>query len=734
MTKVKACWLACLALVYSLGIAAQDLPNALLKPGEASSSEASEVRVPEAEALKADWWRFLAESNDFESRVEQLNRRLKTQISDFPAELKEKAADQRQQIIVNLQALGQLRKQPAIVPSQTSQPKESYSIESWLKLESRYRVKKREVEDEQASVEYLTKAVESAVRQYDKQMAAYINIPVTESSRAVLGIDIMLDRSALELAKERLSRQRKTLRELKAGLKALLEEKVEAEKRIVVSIGEIPELREKLLFQEKHLSQAGKLLHTARLQALEGSVQTPEDSTRYKLKEQQVISAASDEAIARLNVAIAEASIVLTSLLANSEINLSGVRDMQGRWQLLIRETGDQLTTWQAQSLREQNSSQSHLLRQPPPSASIKEMLEIRNRLSQETLLKLRKLTDLRLNVEALAELCREHLVRKEGVVVHWWASTKEIFSTVWSHTSGLLTDSLFKIGDTPVTVLGLFRVILIVTIALVVSILLRRMLAKIAEHHEGEGSALYTVGRLAHYVILLVGVMIALSSIGLDFRNLALVAGALSVGIGFGLQSIVNNFVSGLILLFERSLKVGDFVELDSGVLGVVMEINVRSTLINTNDNVDIIVPNSELVSAKVTNWTLRDATRRMRIPFGVAYGTDKERVKTAVLEAAARVPVTLTRPKKYEPQVWLVGFGDSSLDFELVVWVSQAAVKRPSGVIAAYMWEIETSLQEFDIEIPFPQRDLHIRTLFEKEGEEAEALIRPGKGIAPE
>ncbi|PSW05535.1 potassium transporter KefA [Photobacterium lipolyticum] len=291
---------------------------------------------------------------------------------------------------------------------------------------------------------------------------------------------------------------------------------------------------------------------------------------------------------------------------------------------------------------------------------------------------------------------------------------------------SGFLTGSLFKIGDTPVTILGLLRVVLIVTIALFFSSLLRRMLAKIAERNEDESSALYTIGRLGHYVILLVGMMIALSSIGLDFSNLALVAGALSVGIGFGLQSIVNNFVSGLILLFERSLKVGDFVELDSGVLGIVMEINVRSTLINTNDNVDIIVPNSELVGAKVTNWTLRDATRRMRIPFGVAYGSDKNQVKKAVLEAADRVPETLRRSKKHEPQVWLVGFGDSSLDFELVVWVSQAAVKRPAGVTAAYMWEIETSLQQYGIEIPFPQRDLHVRSLFEKKGAEAEAILR--------
>ena len=114
------------------------------------------------------------------------------------------------------------------------------------------------------------------------------------------------------------------------------------------------------------------------------------------------------------------------------------------------------------------------------------------------------------------------------------------------------------------------------------------------------------------------------------------------------------------------------------------------------------------------------------MRIPFGVAYGADKDQVKTAVLEAAERVPVTLRTPAKYEPQVWLVGIGGSSLNFELIVWVSQVAVKRPSSVAVSYLWEIETSLSQYGIEIPFPQRDLNIRSLFDKRGADACAGAR--------
>jgi len=225
------------------------------------------------------------------------------------------------------------------------------------------------------------------------------------------------------------------------------------------------------------------------------------------------------------------------------------------------------------------------------------------------------------------------------GIMVNWSGNVLESLKT---DVIAWWIEPLFQIGDTPVSAFGLVRVILIIIFASIVSAMFQRLLLRIAERKDMEGSrasALYTVGRLAHYLILLIGIIIALSSIGLDFTNLALVAGALSVGIGFGLQSIVNNFVSGLILLFEGTLKVGDFIEIESGVTGLVKGINVRSTLINTNDNVDIIVPNSVLVGNRVTNWTLREANRRIHVPFGVAYGTDKNLVKKAVLEAARRL-----------------------------------------------------------------------------------------------
>ena len=285
-----------------------------------------------------------------------------------------------------------------------------------------------------------------------------------------------------------------------------------------------------------------------------------------------------------------------------------------------------------------------------------------------------------------------------------------------------ILNLSLFHVGDASVTALGVLRVIFILVIAWWVSKITRLGLSRLSSRWKGMNpSSVYTIGRIFHYSVLALGFTIGLSTIGIDFTNFALMAGALGVGIGFGLQNIVGNFISGLIILFEKSLKIGDFVELESGVVGEVREISIRFTRITTNDNIDILVPNSEFVNGRMVNWTLDEAYRRTHIPFGVAYGTDKEKVKEAALEAANKVPFTLTGVPRREPQVWFVKFGDSSLDFELVVWLKPEAVKRPSAVQATYLWELHTALYKHGIEIPFPQQDVHLRSLFGLQDDQA-------------
>ena len=226
------------------------------------------------------------------------------------------------------------------------------------------------------------------------------------------------------------------------------------------------------------------------------------------------------------------------------------------------------------------------------------------------------------------------------------------------------------------------------------------------------EPSARETLVTITGYIGFTIALLIGLSLAGIGFQNLAIVAGALSVGIGFGLQNIVNNFGSGIILLFERPIRRGDWV-IVGGTEGFVKNINVRSTEIETWDRSDVIVPNSEFISSQVTNWTLSNAFGRVIVPVGVAYGSDTQKVKDILLEVAENNPQVMQKNNFFnipEPVVLFTAFGSSSLDFELRCFVRD--VKKRRLAQSEINFEIDRLFRENDIEIPFPQRDLHIRS----------------------
>jgi small-conductance mechanosensitive channel len=213
------------------------------------------------------------------------------------------------------------------------------------------------------------------------------------------------------------------------------------------------------------------------------------------------------------------------------------------------------------------------------------------------------------------------------------------------------------------------------------------------------------TISRLTSYAVIAVGAVIASAAAGFDISRVTIIIGALGVGVGFGLQNIVNNFVSGLILLFERPIRVGDTLDLDN-TGGVVDKIGMRATTVSTWDGAEIIVPNASLISGNVTNWTLNHNRRRMVIPVGVAYGTDAEKVAQLIVDVANNNKDVDARP---EPTCLFVGFGDSSLDFQLRAWTAETKFSRVSSDLR---FAIVRTLAEAGIEIPFPQRDLHLRT----------------------
>jgi len=276
------------------------------------------------------------------------------------------------------------------------------------------------------------------------------------------------------------------------------------------------------------------------------------------------------------------------------------------------------------------------------------------------------------------------------------------------------ITRPLFTLGSTGVSIARLMVALLLILVVWWLSRFSERAVQRLAAHRPQQVSvaSAYALGRIGRYVLLVIGIIVALTVAGFDISSLTVVGGGLGIGLGLGLQTLFSNFVSGIVLLLDRSLKVGDFVDLQSGVRGTVVEIAIRYTRVSTNDAVDVLVPNSEFVNGRVTNWTFHDANRRVHIPFGVAYGSDKAQVREAGMAAAKGINGIINDEASRAPEVWLVAFGDSSLNFELVFWVTQPLAASPGGTNARVLWALEDELRARNIEMPFPQRDLHFRS----------------------
>lgn len=270
-----------------------------------------------------------------------------------------------------------------------------------------------------------------------------------------------------------------------------------------------------------------------------------------------------------------------------------------------------------------------------------------------------------------------------------------------------LLQVQLFTLQDNPVTFLKLIIFLLLLFgFSFMASVVKRTLNNRILPRFIKDSGLQYTLARMSQYILVVIGIFISFQFLGINMTGLAVIFGFLSVGIGFGLQNVTSNFISGLIVLFERPISVGDRVSV-SDIEGDIEEINIRSTTVKTLDNISIIVPNSEFVSRNVINFSHGDTTYRLSIDVGVSYSSDLDKVLKALNEVAEESEDVLKYP---EHDVHLRSFGDSSWDMKLLVWVPD--VKKRYKVQNDLNQTIVRKFAEYDIEIPFPQRDLHVRS----------------------
>ncbi len=677
------------------------------------AEEDPEPKVPEISSLQGNWWAYF-EGATVESgpRIETFLDGLRTEIAALAPQNQASAQSTLEAVRDNFNAYLALLGSSELKPEELPEPAAGYAIEDLLRLAAVSREAEAAAADEQAAVDREQRIFDSLTRRRVAAFKSYVDAQAGDE-RWLAGMRLLLARSSLAISERRRELLQQSYERARAYADATAEHVEIAMGRLTaVDDADVrKKLEQGIALLEAAVASGEGQLRAAQIAASGLDLDTSQGRSQQQLRQQQLISAEIALRLTEVELAQSQAKRWWTELYLGTATADDALEEMLLSWSELARNTEQQAPEWQRATENELLAVQS--ANRDGLDRTSRRLLDQRLDTAQETLAEAARLGSEIADLKLLTQVVETAVSDRGGAIESWLTGTSRQLKKLYQRITDLGEVGLFSVSGTPVTGGDILNVLIILTIALVLSRIVRHAIRRVSEgDYSGTQASLYTVGRLTHYAIIILAVFIALSSIGLDFSNLALVAGALSVGIGFGLQSIVNNFVSGLIILFEHTLRVGDYIELDTGLTGTVKAINVRSTLINTNDNIDIVVPNSEFVTTRLTNWTLGERTLRVRIPFGVAYGSDKELVKKAALEAAAEVQYTLTHTKGREPDIWLVEYGDNSLNFLLLVWVNRQGARRPTRTRAAYLWALETKLREYGIEIPFPQRDLHLRS----------------------
>lgn len=313
--------------------------------------------------------------------------------------------------------------------------------------------------------------------------------------------------------------------------------------------------------------------------------------------------------------------------------------------------------------------------------------------------------------VELLKYLSREHL----GVTKTTFIDTKESFFDILKYTWEEINNPIIPIGE-GISILAISKFFLIFIIGFTIATFYKKKISNSSTHYlKNTSIATRTMlANLGYYFLVAITFVFGLKSVGIDLSSLTILVGALSVGIGFGLQNIVSNFISGIILIFEKSIQVGHIIEISTGLRGKVSQINMRSSVVTTFDNIDIIIPNSTLIQNNVINLTFSDDIRRLNVPFGVAYGCDIDEVIKIVLDSLQTSNLIYIRnmPQK-APKVRMTSMNTSSIDFELLVWISENPDENGVGSsnMSDFLIFLYKTLQKNNIEIPFPQMDIHLK-----------------------
>lgn len=693
------------------------------------TESASEIAEPpwaasELTALSVDWWsKFITEdSEEFRNRANLLIAKVNEYVSGLDAENLVLAQTRANTMRANLDSVLTVQSMPSTLQIAALPTFDDYSMQQFLSLRKLWRDTGSQLKALELEHERFTRQRNLLQQRRDLALAQYSNTEPSSPARLLAGLQRINLHLELYAHGKLLDINNAQQAQINSHLDDVNQQIEFASDHLFVEELSLAHFDSIIQGLNDEVTKADAKLTAAQQELLDAlNAETPDTYKILNLK-QQLTGLTAEELLARLEMELQHAERDWFLLRSDSTVSTDDLHKGDPVLGALLSEATQLSALWS-------RASQNTLITPAPDKdREAKKAYAEAQASAHETLGLIAEVNATIDNLSLIRDQVSSESLALEKGFGGGWLRIKIYSQRLWTQSQNLLNTSLFHIGERPVTAGGITKALFIFLFFYVLSWLIRHFLDRLERRQHFEQGSFYAGGRVLHYIILTIAGIAALGSVGLDFSSFALIAGALSVGIGFGLQSVVLNFVSGLILLFEGSIRVGDYVELDSNetgaaFMGVVKEIRSRATLINTNDNVDVIVPNSELVGNRMINWTLKESTARMRIPFSVAYGSDKELVTKTALEAAAEGEFCIHHTPGRKAAVRMISFGDNALNFELRVWVNRQGVRRPIFVRSSILWVMDTKFREHGIKVPFPQRDMHFP--------DGSGLLRPNEPV---
>lgn len=672
------------------------------------STQQAEVSPPNPADLKINWWDYYdVDGKTLVERKKATEQYFEQVESELSGENLLQARSFFDRILVGLQTLIDLKSErpPAEVPSSSSSPEKKYTYQEWLALSQKLLESQREVQYLEFNLKLADSSYQSGSRHIDTLFAAYLKNSKADFAKMVDGLTIMQGRISLAIEKIQMVNLKKTIEQKQNAFSLVEEEAQHSYRRVDFSTVPSAEINQVLQ------AARGREIQTYNqfTRAYETVVRIPPTATSLdrEFASQNLINAKLDYEIARVGAINLEIQkIIVEFMKKETKVSHRLLRERFAYWKAVTREI--------QREVPDSENTTEFLLQQSLRSLSLQkedrfvDLSQQSLQLSQEAILKIQQLN----SALFIYGFFKEQLLEMRGDLIFdlttqvsiWWDNWTEFFK---SH-SEWFRRSLFKIGDFPVTPSAIVKFFLILAISFILARLARTAVNYLGKKQTRVNVAsVYIWSRLSYYFVFVFGLLMAGKAIGLDLTIFAYLAGAIAIWIGFSLQSIFHNFISGIIVLLTRSVRINDFLELETGELGTVVDINLRTTILRGLDGRYLIIPNADLVNKKFYNHTYAGYLRRFHIPFRISLQEDRDVIAKIVIEAAKKVPETSAYR---DPELWITGYEDYYRKVELVVWVNGLILPKLGSWVADYYWALDEALTSHNVIIPIPERNVHL------------------------